>query len=316
MLAIQRSIGQNLIHFIFFGNYHYALYAVALSIEANMQLELPLNPLPYYVCIFLITLVYYTYAYQGNAICITSNLSNTDNIRSNWYVQHQQWVRFSQRLFSILGIGLGTYLVVCHWTNVLRLPLSSLGMAAGVVLLAALYYGWLPVFGHRLHIRQHGWIKPFIIGWVWAGLVTVAPVLFYQIEYNTFYPVNDIWVWLFCKNWLFISLTCIMFDIKDYASDANHQLKTFVVQYGLRTTLFYILIPLTVLVLASFLVVAYIRHFPGMRVILNLIPFLALLWTVYGLHQRRSILYYLIVIDGLLLIKAICGVVAALLGKM
>jgi hypothetical protein len=54
-----------------------------------------------------------------------------------------------------------------------------------------------------------------------------------------------------------------MFDIKDYAADHNHQLKTFVVRYGLRKTIFYILIPLTLVSAGHIYPVCCITRFPG-----------------------------------------------------
>jgi hypothetical protein len=43
---------------------------------------------------------------------------------------------------------------------------------------------------------------------------------------------------------------------------------------------------------------------------MNIIPFVALLIVAYSMHRRQSILYYLIAIDGLMLLKAICGSIA------
>jgi 4-hydroxybenzoate polyprenyltransferase len=104
-----------------------------------------------------------------------------------------------------------------------------------------------------------------------------------------------------------------MFDIKDYAADHNKQLKTFVVQVGLRKTIFTILIPLTLIGLASFIVFAIATHFPLQRILINIIPFIALIVVAYSLHERKKILYYLAVIDGLMLVKAACGIAGVLL---
>lgn len=106
---------------------------------------------------------------------------------------------------------------------------------------------------------------------------------------------------------MFITVLCIMFDIKDYATDANQQLKTFVVTYGLRRTIFYIIIPLTILGLSAFLTYALTHHFSVGRIGLNFIPFLLILTVAFSLQKRRSIFFYLIIIDGLMLVKGLCG---------
>jgi hypothetical protein len=57
---------------------------------------------------------------------------------------------------------------------------------------------------------------------------------------------------------------------------------------------------------------AVYRNFSPVTVLLNLIPFICLLVVAFSLHKPRKILYYLIVIDGLLLVKAICGITGIL----
>ena len=103
-----------------------------------------------------------------------------------------------------------------------------------------------------------------------------------------------------------------MFDIKDYAADHNQQLKTFVVRVGLRRTIFLIIIPLSCLGLFTFELYAIMHHFSILRIVINTIPFILLLVVAYSLHRRKNILYYLAVIDGLLLVKSICGIAASL----
>ena len=114
---------------------------------------------------------------------------------------------------------------------------------------------------------------------------------------------------------MYISLLAILFDIKDYAADHNKQLKTFVVQMGLRKTIFYIIIPLTIAGFLSLIAFAYSLHFPLLRIIINSIPFILLILVAWSLQRRKSILYYLVVIDGLMLVKALCGITASLLVK-
>jgi hypothetical protein len=101
-----------------------------------------------------------------------------------------------------------------------------------------------------------------------------------------------------------------MFDIKDYSTDYISSLRTFVVRLGLRKTIYSILLPLSAIGLGTFVYYAVKNHFHPMKVILNVIPFLLLLAVAYSLLKRRTILYYLVVVDGLMLIKAICGTLA------
>ena len=175
---------------------------------------------------------------------------------------------------------------------------------------AAFYYGLENKLLGKFNLRNTGWLKPFVIGFVWGGLVTVYPVLFHAIEKNIHFEIKLRGCLLFIKNFMFITVLCIMFDIKDYAADHNQQLKTFVVAVGLRKTIFFIIIPLCIIGFGTFLIYATSQGFSFMKIFLNAIPFILLLIVAYSLHQRKSIMYYLAIIDGLMLVKAICGTIA------
>ncbi len=292
---------RNIVKLIFFGNYFYGICAVALSIEASLQQQYPLNDFVFYAALFAATTWYYTKAY------ITDQTSLTVNQRTNWYIHHKGFVSRSQRLLlSILVLCLVIFFV----SNGKNLwPLKPLLVLRATIfpIVALLYYGIETKLIGNVNLRKIGWIKPFVIGFTWAGLVTVYPVVYYSIVHQVGGDINLIQLFLFVKNFMFVTVLCIMFDIKDYAMDYNRQLKTFVVHHGLRSTIFYILIPLSIAGLGSFLLYGYTRDFTIQRIILNTIPFILMLRVAYSLHRRKNILYYLILIDGLMLIKAICG---------
>lgn len=294
---------KKLAYFIFFGNYFYGLCTVGLSVEANLQQEVPLNSILYYLLVFLGTVVYYTHAYIGE-----HKASHYYNERSEWYGNHYKFTYYTQIIYTAIIAAISGYLLVKNVKGILHLSALEWFCIIVFPFIAGLYYGVVLSPKFKLNLRNEGWLKPFVIGFVWAGAVTVYPVIFYGIEEDIVYRLSWIIGWLFLKNWMFITVLCIMFDIKDYAADHNKQLKTFVVQMGLRKTIFYIIIPLSVIGLASFIVFAVAEHFPLLRIFINVIPFVALILVAYSLHQRKNILYYLVVIDGLMLVKAVCGI--------
>ena len=291
----------------FFGNYFYGICAVALCIEASLQQYVPLNSFAFYAMIFCGTIVFYTKAY------ITDTVLDHHNKRSVWYVQHKQWVYYSQLFFSALLI----VFAFAEWKDDWKLLLQLNSMQWQLILIfpvvAFLYYG-LPAIS-TFNLRNTGWLKPFVIGFVWAGMANIYPVLVYHIHTHTPYDFTIVSLLLFIKNFMYISLLGIMFDIKDYAADHNQQLKTFVVQSGLRKTIFFIIIPLSIIGLGTFWIYAFVRHFPALRILINTIPFILLIIATYSMHRRKSILYYLAIIDGLMLIKACCGSIGILLIK-
>jgi hypothetical protein len=295
---------QTFIHAFFFSNYFYGICAIALTIEATLQQTFPFNSINYYIFAFAATVLYYTRAY------ITEKPSADPNPRSQWYWTNRRLIFASQIFFTVIVIIYLSSLLFRHFNFLLHLPVKNLLLMFVFPVAAALYYGINHKRFAEYKLRNIGWMKPFIIGFVWAGLVTVYPILFYNIENETNYLPSLIGLFLFIKNFMFVTVLCIMFDIKDYAADHNRQLKTFVVKAGLRNTIFLILIPLCIAGLASFMYYAAIRGFSNEKILLNVVPFLLLIIVAYSLHRRKSIFYYLVVIDGLMLIKALCGSIA------
>jgi 4-hydroxybenzoate polyprenyltransferase len=297
------KMGNRLVQFIFFANYFVGLLAVALSFETAFQLSLPLNSPDYYLLLFAATVMYYTYAYS-----VPADQPFSDNPRTNWYRNHSVFIRRSQVVLLIVCLITGGNLLVKNFTAILSLPIYYWFLIFTLPLAALLYYGLLPQSVISLNLRNTGWLKAFVIGYVWAVCVNFLPVTMVRIEQGIPIAEPDFMLWLFIKNWMFCTVNAIMFDLKDYADDANRELKTFVVRFGLRKTIFFILIPILLIGLVSLILFASYRHFGIVPILFNIIPFICLLFVAYSLHRRKRILYYLIVIDGLLLVKALCGI--------
>jgi hypothetical protein len=287
--------------FIFYGNYFYGLCAVALSIEATLQQNFPLNSVYYFIAVFCVTVVYYSRAY------IIERPVNTTNERSLWYNRFQKFVIASQFALTLFAIAFVLYFIQHDWDKIKNISMLEVFLVIIFPLVGLFYYG---VSGTRYSLRNIGWLKPFVIGFAWAGLVTFYPIIYYCVHNDLAYQVTIISLLLFLKNFMFVSVLCIMFDIKDYASDSGFNLNTFVVKVGLRRTIFFIIIPLCILGLGTFVLYGVTRHFHPLKISLNVLPFILLLLTAYSLHTRRSLLYYLVVVDGLMLVKAICGSLA------
>jgi len=294
---------KSLLEYIFFSNYFYGICAVALSVEASLQQRFPLNGVQYFGFIFICTVLYYTYPY------IRRGSGKTTNPRTNWYRNNYNLMRWNQVIITVI-LAISTIIFLSIYLNeITRMAVVNWLLVLIFPVVAALYYG-ISFLSRKYNLRTIGWLKPFIIGFTWAGLVTIYPVLFYVIINNIDYQFTWVSILLFLKNLMFIAVLCIMFDIKDYAFDCFCSLKTFVVKIGLRKTIFNILLPLSFTGLVSFISYAVAHQFPAMRIILNVIPFILLGIVAFSLRKRRSLLYYLSVVDGLMLAKAVCGTIA------
>jgi hypothetical protein len=62
----------------------------------------------------------------------------------------------------------------------------------------------------------------------------------------------------------------------------------------------------------SFVIYGFLNGFSWMRIVLNTLPFLLCIAVALELKRRKSIYFYLIIIDGLMLVKALCGSIAVL----
>lgn len=296
---------ERFVKFIFFGNYFVGLLGIVLSIETVMQLQLPFNSMIYYVLLFSGTVMYYTYAYSG-----VLQSSSTNNLRSEWYRQHHGFVRYSQWFLLLLCIILGIFMLITNFRNIIDLPLHYWVIVIVIFLSSVLYYGLLPKSIFKLNLRNTGWLKAFVIGFVWAACVGLLPIVVLRAEGKWFVLDPVLMLVLFIKNWMFCTVNAMMFDFKDYADDSNKQLQTFVVRFGLNRTISYVLIPLIVIGIGCALAFMHYRRLEILPALILLLPFFLLLIVSYSMYRQKSIFYYLIVIDGLVMVKGLCGILA------
>lgn len=295
---------------ILFGNYFISFCVVMLTVETSMILGYSFNNPLFYCLLFFATQVFYTSAY------IEQTAPSSSNRRAAWYFKNKGAVLFLQYLFGGLLIVLISITLFHYGDQIGSIELWQYLLISLPVLGALLYYG-LPVGGpQKLSLRYSGWFKPFAIAFVWACIVTIYPVFFRQIESASFhFDFTRQLFLIFCRNFIFISLIAILFDIKDYKDDYNNNLKTFIVRLGPNKTLGYIIAPLLIcgVILELAYTDLYQPHF--WTVIVTLIPYLLLLWIAITVLHRKSIFFYLLQIDGMLLVKAACGITGFLIFK-
>jgi len=302
---ISSSTFEKIAEFIFYGNYFYGICVVAQAVEATLQQGYPLNGWLYYFLAFIATVFYYNYPY------VRKYPAESTDPRTLWYKKYYRLVQWNQRCFAfILAVSLILFLYHYH-ASILKANLIHWLLVLIFPAVAVMYYG-LNVFSAKYNLRKIGWLKPFIIGFIWAGMVSVYPILFQNIIKGEPYLYTSIGALLFLKNLMYISVLAMMFDIKDYAADSKNQLNTFAVKLGLRKMIFYIFLPLPVLGLLTFLSYATLHHFHLLKMVLIMIPFFLLIAAGFSLRKRRTLMYYLMVIDGLMVVKAAFGIVAML----
>lgn len=244
---------------------------------------------------------------------MSESLASANNLRSRWYVEHRSFLQGTQRFFLTLGVLSFCYFIYRHYSSIFLLSVSDCFLIVVFPLLAFFYYGIEIKSFRRFDLRKVGWLKPLLIGFSWSGAVTYFPYIVDKIETGVIYSTENHLMILFLKNFLFITLLGILFDIKDYAMDYNAQIKTVVIRLGLRRTLFYFIIPLCLLGIAACFAEASLYQFTRVQSALSILPFALIIPITYHVSSRRSIFYYLIIIDGLMMLKALCGMTAGAL---
>lgn len=277
------------------------MLAILLSIETAFQLHLPLCPICYYVLLFSLTAGYYTYAYSW-----LPQQYKSKNPRALWYLQHRNIVNIVLVIYILSAILSLSHLLLTYGSDLPNIDINYWLILIIMLLSGFFYYGILP--RSFFNLRNTGWLKAFTIGFTWACCVSFMPI-FVSNWIRGVNPSKIPMLWYFVKNLMFCSVNAIMFDIKDYEDDTNRQLKTFVVRVGIQKTIYGILLPLVLIGLMAFCLFARDSRLPLLTFFCNLLPFLLMFFIVISLNKTKPLLYYLIVIDGILIFKAICGIV-------
>jgi len=251
-----------------------------------------------------------TVYYYNHSYLLESN-DNAPNQRNIWVREHAGQIKKIQWLLLTFIIGGGCYQLYTLLPGLALLERYDILYCCLIGLGAFLYYFDTKKYPW-LNLRSYGIAKPLVIGSIWAGVGVYAPYLFLKLTNQAYDGMAHMPI-LFISNALYISIIALLFDIKDFESDANKQMKTLVVRMGLTKTINWIVLPMSALILIATLRYGYLHGFTGYQILLNTIPLILLISVSYQMHQRKSILYYLAIIDGLIVVKAACGIIATLL---
>lgn len=297
------------IRVFFYGNIFLGICAVALCIETNLVANISLNVFPFYLLIFFCTCIYYTMIY------VRSVAAKNYNERTIWYRNNLTAIRNTLKVALVLVITFLLFLVAKNLHTLLLLSPTQLLLIIAFPLIAS-WYTFSPSVFHLKKIRQTGWIKPFIVGLTWSGWVTVYPIVISKVQ--TYQPAIGVifpYLLLWLQNFLFFTVVAIIFDVKDYRDDFYHKLKTYPVILGIRRTFRFIIIPVIILNITVFFLFQWQEKFSLQQTLIQVIPYLLLIYIIAAYRRQKSVLYYLVAVDGLLFVKALCGITSILFFK-
>lgn len=297
---------KKILNVLFYGNFFYGICAIVLCIETNYLYGIPLNGKHFYSIIFAATVFYYTFTYLKHSPKFKINE------RDIWYKLNYESLRQINNIILLFLIADIAFFIGKHESSFKKLSAINIGQILVFPAVAAAYTFNILPFPEMRKLRRIGWLKPFIIGFIWSGLTSIYPIIIYHVQYNiTGNIINTTLGLLWLKNFIFITMLCVLFDIKDIEIDRLEGLKTFPVQLGITNTIAFVIIPL---ILSSVLVIlkanALANNDSYTSLALNLFPYILLVYFSNTLQNHQKIMYYLFAIDGLMIVKAVCSILS------
>ena len=265
--------------FILFSSIFIALCAVALCIETNILLGVPLNNFSFYCFVFGATLVQYNLHYLLKKAAVP----NSERLR---------WSQ-KNRTIHVIFLFAGILLILFSFFS---FHLEHFVILAFLGCISVLYsFPFLP-FGKRRRIKDYGFLKIITLALLWT-LVTV------------WFPVNGLetdrglFTLVFAKRFVFMLVLCLLFDIRDIAIDSKEHINTLAVVLGKKKSYL-----LSYLLLLVFVLLALIQYFylPQMNsLIAILISAIATGITIELTKKNNSDFIYLAGIDGMMFLQAL-----------
>ena len=287
---------------LLWSNHFYGIAASLLTIETTMLI---LNQLPSFFLVAFIyigTLVYYTYAY------FNETSTGLYNERSKWYQSNKGYLKIRQIFLILLCISIGVFkLQLIEIFILLSIGLKLILCIALVIIL--LYYYAHKIF-KRGNLRKKGLLKSMSIAWVWVVVCFILPIVIQsQGKYN--FSAHYALVHLL-QLYLFILILAILFDIKDINRDNDENIKTLVAKYGIKPIMYTFIFPLVLVYLwVSFFLLFRLQESFVYFLTPLLISFLIVM-VGYLVQKRKTIHENILLIDGLILIKALLGILLLL----
>lgn len=289
------------IHYLFFSNLFLGLLSVVLNMETTIKIGVPLNDFDYYLMISSLTILFYLIAYR-----VPPEKTHSSNPRIQFYITNRRWINWFKIALLLIFVASSISVACKSYAQLHLIPWQYWFVLGISALISLLYYDWKI----GISLRRTTWLKPFIIGYTWAMTTVFLPLFILIIEDKIETKIDERFYFLFTQTLMYCAVNAILFDLKDYKDDFNKNLKTFVVQYGYHFTLQRIIFPLIFLGFFSFISFGFWYNLPLHRTLFMLIPILLLAIFAFKLNKPKPIVYYLIAIDGMILLKGVVGILS------
>lgn len=264
--------------FLLYSSLFISICAVALCIETNLLLGIPLQGSGFYVFVAGSTLLQYNLHY------FIKTKHPPSDPRTSWSFQHKN----THKTLIVLGIA-GVI------AGMLSFSFSHLIVVGILGALTILYtFPFLP-FPTKKRLKDFGLLKIFVLTLTWTIITVWLPVA--ESGWNL-----DIWL-IFIRRFLFMGALCLAFDIRDAQFDGKAGIGTVPVAIGLQNSY-----RIIYLLLALFMGISIYQLITDGNIYLFNAMMLSAIATFILIEKSktdRSDLLYLGGIDGMMLLQAI-----------
>ena len=275
---------KKIIAIFLFGSIYISICAVALCIETNLLLHLPLNPIHFYLFVFGATLVQYNMHYLFKTAAIANS-------------RRLAWSLKNKKVHKIL-IAFGTALIVYSLFS-FQLQHFLILLVFGAI--AFLYsFPFLP-FTNKKRIKDFGLMKIVTLALLWT-LVTV----WFPVSELNFQGIS--FELIFLRRFIFIFVLCLLFDIRDIEIDRKENIATLSVKLGVKKTYLLCYILIVIFILLSIIQFIYLPD--TVQLIAMLISAAATVITIEYSKKNNSDIIYLAYVDGMMLLQALLVIFA------
>jgi 4-hydroxybenzoate polyprenyltransferase len=269
---------KKLAEFVLFSSIFIGACAVALCIQTNLLMHLPLNTFSFYCFVFGATLVQYNLHYLVKTTAVNNSL-------------RLEWSSKNKIIHRVL-LGAGAGLILFSFFS-FRLHHFIILTVLGAV--AFLYSFPVIPFGRKKRIKEYGFLKIITLALLWTLVTVWFPV-------NNLLFEKDIFIFVFLKRFVFMFVLCLLFDVRDIEIDTKENIRTLAVFLGKKKSY---LIVNSLLLLFVILSLLQFFYFGDKGVLIAMLLSAAATFFVVELTKKtNSDFVYLAGIDGMMLLQA------------
>ncbi len=282
--------------FIVFSNLFIAACAAFLTAETFSLLYIK-QATWFTAIVFCATLLIYNLHY------LQKSKTDKRDFRLNWMRKNLLLVY----IFSAASLIALSSLIFSNYTFFFftagKLSFLKLLLFASIPLLAIAYsQPLLP--GQKKSVRSWGWFKPIYLSLFWTVVTILIPIYF--TAPNLLIAKPSAIIALLLNRFFFMLGLCLLFNIRDFEEDKKDGLKTLAVVYGKQLTLKYGKWLLLILNILATGVLLYTLNYNKPFIITAFFIPVVLVWLLFHyFHYSRNTASFVLVYDGLMVVKAI-----------